>query len=305
MSLHDTHNIIAYILTNIDVAKVQESYPCELQGTMQLKHFAANVRVPHNPPQCLQVDRIAWMRLRFHFDVAMLTAGSMYPMESFGGISEWLHGVGEYPLYRYNLDSAALMPWLVDLPATFGVVSGWLHGLASSAALTCIELTLPLLVMLSMSPLSPFRSSSPLPALWPSTIGAIASPVLSTSLNTNIWLVGLISPSTVGSGVPFSGVLGISVSVSTLGPSVSMLNASIASPKPFGSSECCHAASRGLFAFISMLGMSPCPLNASAWIPLPSVSCMGRFGSPVPSVVQLAQDIRLASCLICLTPRHI
>ena len=53
MSLHDIHNIIAYILTNIDVAKVQESYPCELQGTMWLKHFAANVRAPRNPPQCI------------------------------------------------------------------------------------------------------------------------------------------------------------------------------------------------------------------------------------------------------------
>lgn len=76
-------------------------------------------------------------------------------------------------------------------------------------------------------------------------------------------------------------------------------------PQPFGSSECCFAAStgesggfmhfRGILILSGLLpcvtasvltpGMSLCPLDLSVWPPRPSISTTSRFTPPAPRYV--------------------
>ena len=75
----------------------------------------------------------------------------MYPMESFRGISGWLHSVAmsqvshfvllrlihagalNLELYRYDLDSIATTAWSIDPMETFGAGLGWLRESGMSA----------------------------------------------------------------------------------------------------------------------------------------------------------------------------
>ncbi|KIM61332.1 hypothetical protein SCLCIDRAFT_25958 [Scleroderma citrinum Foug A] len=108
----------------------------------------------------------------------------------------------------------------------------------------------------------------------------------------------------MGLAVPISVDLGVSISISMLGLSMGMLDASIASPKPFGLSECCHAASTGIITSVSMLGSSPCPFNMSMWILVPSISSTACFTTLMPRSVQRAWGICQASWTICLVLQH-
>ena len=70
---------------------------------------------------------------RYGFDTATLTVGSMYPMESFGSIWRWLHGMGmsqvsasavscSTDICRLGFDVATLTDGSIDHARLFGVI---------------------------------------------------------------------------------------------------------------------------------------------------------------------------------------
>ena len=75
---------------------------------------------------------------RYGFDMATLTVGSMYPMESFGSIWRWLHGMGmsqvsasavscSTDICRLGFDVATLTDGSIDTVSTLWSVYKWLR----------------------------------------------------------------------------------------------------------------------------------------------------------------------------------
>ncbi|KIM60940.1 hypothetical protein SCLCIDRAFT_926392 [Scleroderma citrinum Foug A] len=82
-------------------------------------------------------------------------------------------------------------------------------------------------------------------------------------------------------GRSFLGVYTVSVPTPMLCVSEHALDASAWFPQPSGSSGATLAGPIGFIAYVSTFRTSPCPVNTSTWLLVPSVSSTLRFEPPV------------------------